>query len=125
AEDQRPLGGPGDRPDAVLAGGERLPGDQYILGDGEGGGLVGARTPHLAPRYQVAEQRAAARGGPVVHDGHLSRAERLHHRRVLALASLGGQRRPGDRQKQRDRARHRRTRSISAATAASSSSSVL
>src|SRR5205085_6980121 len=26
AEDQRPLGGPGDRPEAVLPGGERLPG---------------------------------------------------------------------------------------------------
>src|SRR5207248_4845107 len=61
AEDQRPLGGPRDRPEAVLTGGEWLPGDQHIPGNGEGGGLVGARTPHLAARNQFAERLAAPR----------------------------------------------------------------
>src|SRR2546426_10619271 len=78
AEDQRPFVGIGDRPDAVLAGRERLPTDHHVSAQCERRGRVGTGTPHLAPRHDSppAEECPPPRARPVVDDRYLSRARR-------------------------------------------------
>src|SRR5439155_9879060 len=93
AEYQGPLVGAGDRPDAVLPGGERLPADHHVPAERDRRGLVRAGTPHLTPRHDAPrpEERPAPGARPIVDDRYLGRADDLRHRGVLALRGLSRQ----------------------------------
>src|SRR5205807_5947307 len=68
AEDHRPLGGVGNGPEGVAAGGQGLSFDEHVATERDGGGRVGAGVPDPIPGDQAAEQPAAAGDGAVVLD---------------------------------------------------------